>query len=135
MLLRVLLLIGISTLARIPPALVEWSVTADGYLYYTDDVALFSATRRSNIDGDPTQPVLDVSRTGFDSDMVFEPRALISNAITTGLGRTAFSIKPQGFVYAVNPEWSKHCSRSLILVYAQHSAQASLLYCAGSTPR
>ena len=51
MLLRGLLLIGISTLAGIPPALAEWSVTADGYLYYTE--------------------------------------------------------KPQGFVYAVNPEWSQ----------------------------
>lgn len=59
------------------------------------------------MDDDPTQPVLDVSRTGVGSDMVFEPGALISNAITTGLGRTAFSIKPQGFVYAVNPEWNQ----------------------------
>lgn len=107
MLLRVLLLLGLSTLAGIPPALAEWSVVGDGYLYYTDDVALFSAARRSTMDGDPTQPVLDVSRTGVGSDMVFEPGALISNAITTGLGRTAFSIKPQGFVYAVNPEWSQ----------------------------
>ena len=107
MLLRVLLLIGISVMADISPALAEWSATADGYWYYTDDVALFSATRRSNIDGDPSQPVLDVSRTGSGSDMVFEPGFLISNAITTGLGRTVFSVKPQGFVYAVNPEWSQ----------------------------
>ena len=107
MLLKFLVLIGMSILAMIPPAQAEWSAIADGNLYYTDGVALFSATRRSNIDGDPTQPVLDVSRTGFGSDMVFEPGALISNAITTGLGRTAFSIKPQGFVYAVNPEWSQ----------------------------
>lgn len=85
MLLRVLLLLGLSTLAWIAPALAEWSVVGDGYLYYTDDVALFSAVRRSTMDGDPTQPVLDVSRTGVGSDMVFEPGALISNAITTGL--------------------------------------------------
>ncbi len=107
MLLRVLFWMGISILAMILPAQAEWSVTADGNLYYTDDVALFSATRRSNIDGDPSQPVLDVSRTGFGADMVFEAGFLISNAITTGLGRTAFSIKPQGFIYAVNPEWSQ----------------------------
>ncbi len=99
------------------PILAAWSVTADGNLYYTDDVALFSATRRSNIDGDPSQPVLDVSRTGRGSDMVFEPGLLISNAITTGLGRTAFSIKPQGFVYAVSPEWSQ----ASVAVEALHS--------------
>lgn len=74
MLLRVLFLIGISTLAAISSALAEWSAQGEGILYYTDDAALFSATRRSNIDGDPTQPVLDVSRTGFGSDMLFEPR-------------------------------------------------------------
>lgn len=107
MLLRVVILFGMSILSLIAPAQAEWSVIADGNLYYTDDVALFSATRRSNIDGDPSQPVLDVSRTGVGSDMVFEPGFLISNAITTGLGRTAFSIKPQGFIYAVNPEWSQ----------------------------
>lgn len=107
MLIKVLVLLGIYMVATISSAFAEWSITADGYLYYTDDVALFSATRRSNIDGDPSQPVLDVSRTGLGSDMVFEPGFLISHAITTGLGRTAFSIKPQGFVFAVNPEWSQ----------------------------
>ena len=107
MLLRVLFLLGISSLAGISQALAEWSVTASGTIFYTDDVALFSATRRSGLDGDPSQPVLDVTRTGRGSDMVFEPGLLIANEITTGLGRTAFSIKPQGFVFAVNPEWSQ----------------------------
>ncbi|HEU5409072.1 MAG TPA: hypothetical protein VFU48_14980 [Nitrospira sp.] len=32
---------------------------------------------------------------------------VISNGITTELGRTAFSIKPQGFIHAINPEWSQ----------------------------
>lgn len=117
MLLRVLFLIGISTLAAVSSALAEWSVLSEGILYYTNDVALFSAARRSTMDGDPSQPVLDVSRTGFGSDMVFEPSMVISNAITTGLGRTAFSIKPQGFIYAVNPEWSQ----ASVAVEALHS--------------
>lgn len=33
MLLRVLLLLGLSTLVGIAPALAEWSVVGDGYLY------------------------------------------------------------------------------------------------------
>jgi len=117
MLLRVVFLIGISTLTAVSSALAEWSVLSEGILYYTNDVALFSAARRSTMDGDPSQPVLDVSRTGFGSDMVFEPSVVISNAITTGLGRTAFSIKPQGFIYAVNPEWSQ----ASVAVEALHS--------------
>lgn len=117
MLLRVLFLIGLSFVAGISEAFAEWSVTANGNIFYTDDVALFSATRRSGIDGDPSQPVLDVTRTGLGSDMVFEPGFLISNSITTGLGRTVFSIKPQGFIFAVNPEWSQ----ASVAVEALHS--------------
>lgn len=65
MLLKVLVVIGISILAMITPAQAEWSGTDDGNLYYTDDVALFSATRRSNIDGkltDNTAVTLSVQR-------------------------------------------------------------------------
>ncbi len=89
------------------PAMADWSVTTGGALFYTDDVALFSATRRSSIDGDPSQPVLDTSRTGIGSDMVFEPGLLVSNVIASGLGRTALSVKAQGFVFAVNPEFTQ----------------------------
>ncbi|MDR4465544.1 MAG: hypothetical protein MRJ66_14860, partial [Nitrospira sp.] len=107
MLRRVWFLLAIFSLGGLSEALAEWSVTASGNVFYTDDVALFSATRRSGLDGDPSQPVLDVTRTGLGSDMVFEPGFLIANSITTGLGRTDFSIKPQGFIFAVNPEWSQ----------------------------
>lgn len=105
--LKVPTLAGVSILLAISPAMAEWSVTTSGNLFYTDDVALFSATRRSSIDGDPSQPVLDISLTGKGSDMVFEPGLLVSNSITSPLGRTAFSLKAQGFVYAVNPEFAQ----------------------------
>ncbi len=107
MVVRVCVVLAIFSLTGLSQALADWSVAASGNLFYTDDVALFSATRRSGLDSDPSQPVLDSTRTGLGSDMVFEPGLLISNAVTTGLGRTAFSIKPQGFIFAVNPEWSQ----------------------------
>jgi len=110
-------MVGVLILAAVTPAMAEWSVTASGNLFYTDDVALFSATRRSSIDGDPSQPVLDTSRTGIGSDMVFEPGLLVSKSITSPLGRTAFSIKAQGFVYAVNPEFTQ----SSVALEALHS--------------
>jgi hypothetical protein len=94
-------------LVAIYPAMAEWSVTASGHLFYTDDVVLFSATRRSNLDADPTQPVLDTSPTRPGSDMVFEPGLLVSKLTTSPLGRTVFSVKAQGFVYTVNPEFSQ----------------------------
>lgn len=105
--LKVLALVGVSMWSTISPALAEWSVTASGQLFYTDDVALFSATRRSNLDADPTQPVLDTTPSGKGSDMVFEPGLLVSKLINSPLGRTALSVKAQGFVYTLNPEFSQ----------------------------
>lgn len=107
MLLKVFFLIVMFSLAEISQALAELAVTPSGNIFYTDDVALFSATRRSGLDRDPCQPVLDVTRTGLGSDMVSERGLLLTNAITTGLGRTAFSMKPQGFIFAQNPEWNQ----------------------------
>ncbi|MCP9439037.1 MAG: hypothetical protein NNA20_08770 [Nitrospira sp.] len=86
---------------------IGWSVTSGGSLFYTDDVALFSATRRSSLDGDPSQPVLDVSRTGIGKDMVFEPYIRVSRLIASFLGETELSARVRGFLYARNPEFSQ----------------------------
>lgn len=86
---------------------VGWSATGGGSLYYTDDVALFSATRRSSLDGDPSQPVLDVSRTGVGKDMVFEPYMRLSKLVPSRWGETEFSARVRGFVYGSNPEFSQ----------------------------
>ena len=49
----------------------QWSGEIRNNLFYTDDVGLFSATRRLSLQNDPTQPVVD--RTGQGGDMVYEP--------------------------------------------------------------
>jgi hypothetical protein len=84
-----------------------WSAIGGGSLFYTDDVALFSATRRSSLDGDPSQPVLDVSRTGIGKDMVFEPYLRLSKLIPSSFGETELSVRIRGFVYGTNPEFSQ----------------------------
>lgn len=91
----------------VSPASAEWSTTGGGSFFYTDDVALFSATRRSSLDGDPSQPVLDVSRTGIGKDMVFEPYMRLSKLIPSSFGETEFSMRVRGFVYATNPEFNQ----------------------------
>jgi hypothetical protein len=68
------------------PALAEVTVNDRASLFYTDDVALFSATRRLNLHGDPTQPVLDTALTGKGSDMVFDPDLQVSKLINLVLG-------------------------------------------------
>jgi hypothetical protein len=88
-------------------ALAEVMVNGRASLFYTDDVAVFSATRRLNLNGDPTQPALDTSLTGKGSDMVFDPDLQVSKLITSSWGRTDLSIRGQGFIYAVNPRFNQ----------------------------
>jgi hypothetical protein len=94
-------------LAVASPALAEWSVTGGSSLFYTDNANLFSATRRSSLDGDPSQPVLDASLFGHSKDMVFEPSLRVMKFIPNSWGQTAFTVKARGFVYAINPEFSQ----------------------------
>lgn len=89
------------------PVLAEWSVTGGGSLFYTDNATLFSATRRSSLDGDPSQPVLDTSVFGHGKDMVFEPSLRVMKFIPSSWGQTALTAKVRGFVYSVHPEFSQ----------------------------
>lgn len=107
MLLRLFGVAVVLVLAAAAPAMADWTVNAGGSLFYTDDVALFSATRRLNLHGDPTQPALDTSLTGKGSDMVFEPDLLVTKYITSSWGKTAFSVKAQGFIYTLNPRFNQ----------------------------
>lgn len=89
-----------------PDTAADWSVNAVGNLHYTDDVALFSATRRLNLHGDPTQPVLDSVLTGKGSDMVFEPNLNVAKSFASRWGRTEVSVRGQGFIYTINPRFN-----------------------------
>jgi hypothetical protein len=51
----------------------EWSSKVSNSSYYTDDVALFSVTRRLSLKDDPTQPVVDRPHQG--GDFIDEPSA------------------------------------------------------------
>jgi len=72
-------LLVMAIVASTAPCLAEWTVSAQGTLFYIDDVGLFSATRRLNLHGDPTQPAIDTTLTGKGSDMVFEPDVNVTN--------------------------------------------------------
>ena len=119
------------------PAAAEWSASATGNLFYTDDVALFSATRRLNLHGDPTQPVLDTSLTGQGSDMVFEPDVTVTKSLTSQLGRTEFSFRGQAFIYAVDPRFNHGSFGVQVLHHIDpaHEGPPALLRHTESSPR
>jgi hypothetical protein len=86
--------------------LAETSFEGRGLLFYTDDVGIFSATRRLTRDEDPTQPALDSILANQGSDVVFEPDAIARTSLDSRLGTTHLSIRGQGFIYAENPRFN-----------------------------
>lgn len=84
----------------------EVGFDAQGILFYTDDVGVFSATRRLSRDGDPTQPAIDSRLTDKGSDVVFEPGAGVRTAFENRWGRTELSLRGQGFIFAENPRFN-----------------------------
>jgi hypothetical protein len=83
-----------------------WSLEGRGILFYTDDLGLFSATRRLSRDGDPTQPAIDSALTNKGSDVVFEPDLSLTRSLTNNLGRLDLNVQGQGFVFTDNPQFN-----------------------------
>lgn len=83
-----------------------WSLEGRGILFYTDDVGLFSATRRLSRDGDPTQPAIDSKLTNQGSDMIFEPLLSVTRTLTNGTGRLNLNVQGQGFIFTENPQFN-----------------------------
>ena len=100
------MLAGLWLLPQPSPAEEGWSLEGRGTLFYTDDVGLFSASRRLSRDGDPTQPAIDSKLTDQGSDMVFEPLANITRSMTNNLGRLDLNVQGQGFIFTENPEFN-----------------------------
>lgn len=81
------------------PVFADWSVTTRGTLFYTDDVGVFSATRRLARDSDPTLPAIDSRLAGQGSDGVFEPAVKLSQSFDSRYGVTTFDLRGDGFIF------------------------------------
>lgn len=84
----------------------EWNVSTGSTLYYTNDAALFSATRRLSRNQDPTQPVIDGKLAKQGRDMVFEPMAQIAKSFSLMDRPTQLAVRGQGFVFADNTRFN-----------------------------
>jgi hypothetical protein len=98
-------LVGLSLLASTAQA--EWTVGATGILFWTDDIGIFSATRRMSRDGDPTQPALDTHLTDKGSSVVFEPQLNISTSLQNRLGTLQLSALGQGFIFTEDSRFNQ----------------------------
>ena len=90
-----------------PAALAEFRAEGQGIVFYTDDVGIFSATRRLSRDGDPTQPALDSRLTNKGGDVVFEPQLDLAHSFDNHYGTTTLDIRGQGFIFTDNTRYNQ----------------------------
>jgi hypothetical protein len=76
----------------------EWSTEVNNSVYYTDDVALFSVTRRLSLKDDPTQPIVD--RPGQGGGFVYEPGATLEWQGENRLGKLLMAMDASGYIFA-----------------------------------
>ncbi len=100
------LLAGAALLLAAAEGRAEWRIEFESQFFYTDDAALFSSTRRTVKDQDPTQPVLDFDLADQGSDFVYEPAIQIEKTLSLLGQEAALGVRTQGFVFARNPEYN-----------------------------
>lgn len=104
----------------------EWSGTLGAGSYFTDDVGLFSVTRRLSLKEDPTQPVVDRPNQG--SDFVFEPQAEWGWEGANILGKISFLLEAGGYVFADHSEYSHGLYEAQVSQVLATDTKVSLLY-------
>lgn len=80
----------------------EWTVQGESYMFYTDDVALFSATRRLSRNQDPTQPAIDRELAEQGDDVAYEPVLEVAKSFGSPGRQTEIGVRGQAFVFAEN---------------------------------
>jgi hypothetical protein len=106
----------------------ELSIRGEGKVFYTNDVATFSASRRLDRLQDPTQPTLDGDLAKQGNDMVFEPVAEVVNSFSLLGRKMEFSIKGQGFVFTDNSRFNHGTLGVTDTVHLSSSTQLLLRY-------
>lgn len=73
-------------------------------IFYTDDVAIFSASRRLSLREDPTQPFLE--RPGIGDDVIYEPFAKAEKILRPFWGDMKFEARAQGYLYSTHARFN-----------------------------
>lgn len=75
----------------------EWHGGGDFSVYYTDDVGLFSVTRKLSLEEDPTQPIVD--EPGQGADAVYDPNVYIKWLTQNELGEFELAFDAGGYIF------------------------------------
>ena len=92
-----------------PTVSADAEVTVNGMaiLFWTDDIGIFSATRRLSRDGDPTQPALDTHLTDKGASLVFEPQMTVADSYKNSLGTLTLDLMGQGFIFSEDARFNQ----------------------------
>ncbi|HFD11408.1 MAG TPA: hypothetical protein ENJ32_02895 [Crenotrichaceae bacterium] len=82
----------------------EWNAEVDTSMYHTDDIGLFSVTRRLSLLEDPTQPVVD--RPDQGSDFIYEPNAELTWSNHNSLGEFEAGVDVGGYVFIDHSDYT-----------------------------
>jgi len=104
----------------------DWTTKFDTRAFYTDDVALFSVTRRLSLKDDPTQPVVDRPNQG--GDFVYEPSAELEWSGNNSLGEFKLSLDAGGYVFADKSAYSHGLYEFKLIQTFATGSQLSLDY-------
>lgn len=104
----------------------EWSGGVGFSAYYTDDVGLFSVTRRLSLEEDPTQPIVDEPNQG--SDFVYEPNAYISWETENNLGEFQLSLDAGGYIFQSHSDYTHGFMQVAVEQAFTESTKMTILY-------
>jgi hypothetical protein len=104
----------------------EWQTNFNNSAYYTDDVALFSVSRRLSLKDDPTQPMVD--RPGQGGDFVYEPGAEMEWSGTNALGEITGAVDAAAYVFADQPAYTHGLYELQLTQTLPTNTKVSLIY-------
>jgi hypothetical protein len=104
----------------------EWSAGGAFSTYYTDDVGLFSVTRRLSLDEDPTQPIVDEPQQG--ADVVYEPSAYVNWATENKLGDFELELNAGAYIFQNNSEYTHGFLQLIVEQELTEKNKIKLLY-------
>ncbi len=104
----------------------EWNTTLGNTMHYTDDVALFSVTRRLSLKDDPTQPIVDRPNQG--GDFVYEPKAELAWDGENSFGAVNFELEAGGYVFLDQSKFSHGIYEAQISQAFATGTKVSLFY-------
>lgn len=94
--------------------------------FYTDDVALFSVSRRLSLKDDPTQPIVD--RPGRGGDFVYEPQVEVDWMGRNSLGELGLSLDAGAYLFTERTEFNHGLFEILLSQSFAGGTKLSLLY-------